>query len=33
VMCAIGSVMSAGPVKRPDRLVELLLAAIGPAGR
>jgi AcrR family transcriptional regulator len=33
VMCAIGSVMSAPTVKRTDRLVELLLDAIGPARR
>jgi hypothetical protein len=32
-MCAIGSVMSAPLVKRTDRLVEFLLAAIGPAAR
>ena len=30
VMCAIGSVMSAPTVKRTERLVEFLLAAIGP---
>jgi AcrR family transcriptional regulator len=33
MMCAIGSVMSAPLVKRTDRLLEFLLAAIGPAAR